>query len=199
MVKANNNWEAKNEEDLLLALRNNTIKGFERAYDEYSEKLQYYIYSKIGDKKHSEDILQDVFLEFWNKIDQVDTSIYGFIFHITKCQILNYFRSERVRDKYIIHLSNFLNDINAITPHKYVEAKEIMLEIEKLVSQLPPQCRKVFILSRFDHKSNEQIAEELNISKRTVENYITKGLAFIRKNNISIYLILSLFLNKDKF
>lgn len=198
-MKASNNWEAKKERDLLSALRGNPTRGFERAYDEYAEKLLYYIYSKIGDKKHSEDILQDVFTDFWKKIDQVDTSIYGFLFHITKYQILNYFRSERVRNKYILHLSSFLHDINLITPHKYVEAKEIMEQIERLVDQMPPQCRKVFIMSRFEHKSNEQIAEELQISKRTVENYITKGLAFIRENNISIYLILSLLLDKNKF
>lgn len=197
-MKTNNNWEIKKEGDLLSALQKNPTRGFERAYEEYGEKLLYYIYSKVGNKKHSEDILQDVFTDFWNKIDQVNNSIYGFLFHITKYHVLNYFRSERVRNKYIIHLSNFLDDINLITPQKYMEAKEIMEQIEKLVAQLPPQCRKVFIMSRFDHKSNEQIAEEILLSKRTVENYITKALAFIRENNISIYLIILFFLDKDQ-
>ena len=68
-----------------------------------------------------------------------------------------------------------------LPPHKYLEAKEVMEHIEKLMEQLPKQCRRIFVMSRFEHKSNEDIALELNISKRTVENYITQAVAFIRK------------------
>ncbi|MDR2282127.1 MAG: RNA polymerase sigma-70 factor [Sphingobacterium sp.] len=192
-----NNCEEKIERDLLLMLRQNTSKAFEQAYDAYSEKLLYYIHSKIGDKKRSEDILQEVFIDFWNKIDCVDTSIYGYLFNSTKYQILNHYRSEKVKEKYLIHLSNFLQHINSISPQKYLEAKEIMAQIETLVAQLPPQCRKVFAMSRFEHKSNDEIAEELQISKRTVENYITKSLAFIREHNISIYLVISFLIDKE--
>lgn len=192
-----NNCEEKMERDLLLTLRQNTSKAFEQAYDAYSDKLLYYIHSKIGDKKRSEDILQEVFVDFWNKIDLIDSSIYGYLFNSTKYQVLNHYRSERIKEKYLIHLSNFLQDINSITPHKYLEAKEIMEQIEALVAQLPPQCRKVFAMSRFECKSNDEIAEALQISKRTVENYITKSLAFIREHNISIYLIISYLIDKE--
>lgn len=198
-MKESDNWEERKEKNWLSVLRSNPKIGFEKAYAEYGEKLLYYIYSKTGDKRHSEDMLQDVFVEFWNKIDQVDTTVYGFIFQITKYQIFNYFRSKQIRNKYILHFSNFLSEINSVTPQKYLEAKEIMEQIEQIVEQMPPQCRKVFIMSRFEYKTNEQIAQDLQISKRTVENYITKALAFIRENNISIYLILCIFLDKEKF
>lgn len=171
-------------------------KVFGEIYDAYSDQLFYYIYAKIGDEKQSEDILQDVFVEFWNKRLEVKHSVYGFLFQITKYHILNHFRSIKVRQRYIIHLSTYLQEINTITPHKYVEAKEIMDQIEKLVQQLPPQCRKVFVLSRFEHKSNDEISQLLKISKRTVENYITKSLAFIRDHNISIYLIVTIFMDE---
>lgn len=192
-----NNCEEKKEQDLLLMLRQNTSKAFEQAYDAYSEKLLYYIHSKIGDKKRSEDILHEVFIDFWNKIDRIDTSVYGYLFNSTKYQILNYYRSEKVKEKYLIHLSSFLQNINTISPQKYLEAKEIMEQIEALVAQLPPQCRKVFAMSRFEYKSNDEIAEELQISKRTVENYITKSLAFIREHNIIIYFILSYLIDRE--
>ncbi|MBL1409471.1 RNA polymerase sigma-70 factor [Sphingobacterium faecale] len=185
------------EQDLLLTLRRDTVKAFEQAYDAYSEKLLYYIYTKTGDKKRSEDILQEVFIDFWNKLDCIESSVYGYLFNSTKYQILNHYRSEKVKEKYLIHLSNFLQDINSITPQKYLEAKEIMEQIEALVAQLPPQCRKVFTMSRFEHKSNDEIAEELQISKRTVENYITKSLAFIRDHNISIYLVISYLIDRE--
>lgn len=186
------------DEDLFFKLQQYDNGVFEEIYDQYAAKLFHYIFTKTGDKKQSEDILQEVFIEFWSKKEQIQQSIYGFLFHITKCMVLNYFRSQRVRDAYILHFSTFMQDINAITPQKYVEAKEIMEQIEKLVEKLPLQCRKVFVMSRFEHKSNDDIAEELQISKRTIENYITKSLAFLREHNISIYLIVSLFLDKGR-
>lgn len=186
------------EEDLLSKLQHLNHKDFELIYDKYADRLFYYILSKTGDQKQSEDILQDVFIEFWNKKNKVEQSVYGFLFHITKCMILNHYRSKRVREEYIMHLSTYLQDINSVTPQKYVEAKEIMAQIEKLVSQFPLQCRKVFVMSRFKHMSNAEIAEELQISKRTVENYITKSLSFLRKNNISIYILFSIFLENGE-
>ncbi|MCA5006240.1 RNA polymerase sigma-70 factor [Sphingobacterium bovistauri] len=173
-----------------LDLSTNSPKVFEQLYEKYARPMFNYIFSKVGDKKIAEDLLQDVFIEFWEKRLEVQTSAYGFILQIAKYKIFNHYRSERVRDKYIMHLGNFLTEINELTPHKYLEAKELMLQIEALIDELAPQCKKVFYMSRFEHKSNTEIAEELNLSKRTVENYISSSMNFIKHKNKFLFIIL---------
>lgn len=179
------------EKQTLEVLEHNPNLAFTLIYDKYSKDLLHFVLSKVGDKKVSEDILQNVFSDFWSNKHKINKSIYGYLINSLKYQIFNYFRSEKVKAKYLIHLSVYLDEINKITPHKFLEAKEVMEHIEKLMEQLPKQCRRIFVMSRFEHKSNEEIALELNISKRTVENYITQALAFIRKKNISAYIALT--------
>jgi len=181
------------EERLLGLIQKDSLEAFELAYNQYAHGLLKYALKKIGDKEIAEDIVQNTFVEFWEKRFEIKSNIFGFLFQSLKYQIFNYYRSEKVRDKYLLHLSVFLDEINKVTPHKYLEAKELFHEIETLTQQLPKQCRKVFVMSRFEYKSNDEIAAELNISKRTVENYITQALAFIRKKNQSAYIVLTCF------
>lgn len=176
-------------------LRIDTEEKFKIVYNKYADDLFTYIYSKVGSDKIAEDILQEVFIDFWEKRSEIKISVYGFLLQMCKYKIFNHYRSERVRGEYILHLSNFLTEINELTPYKYVEAKDILHHIESLIENLPPKCRKVFYMNRFEHKSISEIAEELNISKRTVENYITTSLAYIKNQNISLYLIIIFYLN----
>ena len=76
--------------------------------------------------------------------------------------------------------------------HK-MEETELELKIHQIVSGLPFQCQKIFQMSRIDHKRNKEIAEELNISIRTVETQISKALKKIR-SHLSGYLNLLIFI-----
>ncbi len=178
---------------ILQLIQHDSIEAFKLAYNRYAHSLLKYALKKVGDKEIAEDLVQNAYIEFWEKRFQIQSNIYGFLFKSLKYQIFNYYRSEKVRDKYLLHLSVFLDEINKVTPQKYLEAKELFSEIETLTKQLPKQCRKVFVMSRFEEKSNDEIAKELDISKRTVENYITQALAFIRKKNKSVYIVLTAF------
>jgi len=179
------------EKQAIALLQQDPDKAFNLIYDKFNRDLLKFALHKVGDKRIAEDLLQNVFSDFWSNKDKVNRSIYGYLFNAMKYQIFNFFRSEKVKNKYIIHLSHYLEEINKVTPQKYLEAKDLMQHIESLVGQLPKQCRLVFVLSRFENKSNDEIAESLQISKRTVENYITQALAFIRKKNESVYLALT--------
>ena len=68
-------------------------------------------------------------------------------------------------------------------------ARELSLLIDIAVEKMPPQRRNIFIMSRKDGLSNEEIAQRLNISKRTVENHMTQALAELRKIAYSTLLL----------
>ena len=73
------------------------------------------------------------------------------------------------------------------TPQKILLFDELSHQIEEAVSSFPPQCQKVFILSRFEGKANKEIAVEMNIKIKTVEAHMMKALATLR-NRLSVYL-----------
>jgi len=61
-----------------------------------------------------------------------------------------------------------------------IDAAELKKKIDNLISSLPPKCREVFIKSRLEGKSHAEVAEELSISKKTIENHMTKALRLLR-------------------
>ncbi|MGZ3836829.1 MAG: sigma-70 family RNA polymerase sigma factor, partial [Mucilaginibacter sp.] len=68
------------------------------------------------------------------------------------------------------------------TPESYndIEYKELMMQVSEVVSKLPEKCREIYKLSREGQLSHKQIAEQLNISTKTVENHLTKALRYLR-------------------
>lgn len=175
------------ENRVIELLKTDYNEAFELIYSSYLETLLQYTYQKVGDKKIAEDIVQNVFIQFWESNKTINTSIYGYLLNSIKYQVLNHYRSSKVKNKYLIHLSVYLENFTHTNPIHTLEAKELLKDLEEIISKLPNQCRKVFILSRFENLSNNEIADQLNISKKTVENYITQALAFIRKKNKTIY------------
>ncbi|MFZ4262761.1 RNA polymerase sigma-70 factor [Sphingobacterium sp. HJSM2_6] len=188
MNKIENAFEIK----AIELLKTDQHEAFELIYTSYAETLLHYTYQKVGDKKIAEDIVQNVFIQFWENTKAIRSSIYGYLINSIKFQVFNYYRSCKVKTKYLIHLSVYIEEISQTNPYQQLEAKELFIALEELISKLPNQCRKVFLLSRFENLTNEEIAEQLMISKKTVENYITQALAFIRMKNKRIYYVLTL-------
>jgi RNA polymerase sigma-70 factor (ECF subfamily) len=67
------------------------------------------------------------------------------------------------------------------TPQQIMQYNELYLKMEQTIQEIPPQAQKVFLMSRFEGKKNQAIADELQISLKTVEGHITKALAMLKK------------------
>lgn len=95
--------------------------------------------------------------------------------------MLSHIRSEKVRSRYAAHLSNFLAHRLENNVKDGVDLADLYAVIEEQLAVLPPKCRQAFRLSRFSERSISEISAEMNISTRTVENYITQALRHLRK------------------
>jgi RNA polymerase sigma-70 factor (ECF subfamily) len=87
-----------------------------------------------------------------------------------------------VRKKYAAEFSNFLSNHYDNSAEEAVNLRSLESLIEKRISELPKQCQTAFRLSRMQDESIQAIAQRMNISTRTVENYITKALKHLRAN-----------------
>ena len=122
-----------------------------------------------------------MFVSLWKRRAElnIQTTLEPYLFGAAKFQILNYFRSEKVKQKYTDHFSLFTAQSNNKVKD-LMHLRDLQSAIGKYIQDLPPKCQSAFRLSRFDHKTIDEIAEVMNISPRTVENYLTQALRHLR-------------------
>ena len=104
----------------------------------------------------------------------------AYLFTAVRNQSLNYLAQLKVRDEYREYIVQ-KGDVTGLLTWEYYVESELQEHIEKAIRQLPPQCQKIFIMNRFNDKSITQIAEELEISPRTVEKHIEIALKKLRQ------------------
>lgn len=167
---------------LLVALQADDPTAFETIYNHMASKLLHYINSRIQNREQSEEIVQEIFVSLWVRRQEIDihNSIESYLYAAAKYQLLNYIRSESVRHKYAEHFALFAS-MQSENTEEFINLTDLKTAIEEHVSQLPPKCQQVFRLSRFTGKSIQEIADEMSISTRTVENYITQALKHLRQ------------------
>lgn len=181
---------------LVSALKKGDKKAFEHIYDQMSEALYGYVYKRVKNREISEGIVQEVFMSLWSKRDELNitTTVKSYLYGMAKFQVLNYMRGEKVRQKYFDNLSAFVLTQSSNPTEELLQLKDLKFLIEQSISQLPDKCQQAFRLSRYEHLSIKEIAEQMEISTRTVENYLTKALKHLRSDigGLSAYTVVEL-------
>ena len=155
------------------------ISAFEALFQVNYQSLVKTAYRITQDKDIAEDIVQDVFIKTWQVKDahEIETSLKAYLFRCTIHQSISYIRKiKKVDAKEELYSSETINsgDIN-------MALKETNRQIENALNMLPPACRIIFILSRYEQLSYKEIAQELNIPFKTVESQMTIALKHLRR------------------
>jgi len=155
---------------------------FEILFKEHFAFLSNVAYNMVKDEDDSYDIVQQVFVKFWDKrfdVD-IDDNIKAYLHRATKNTALNFIDKNK-RSVYID--DNILADMHEHSEERNNDFLEGEVEeaIKKAISDLPEKCQMVFNLSRYSEKSNKEIAEELNISLKAVEKHISRALKELRE------------------
>ncbi|MDN5202119.1 RNA polymerase sigma-70 factor [Fulvivirgaceae bacterium BMA10] len=168
------------DHELLNLLSQNNDFAFEEIYNRYWEKLIRNALNIIEDKDTCKDILQEVFVNLWQRRSLVRiNNLSAYLFRAVKLKVLEHLRNGNITQKH-------LNKINTISfannTEDQIRLKDVEVAFDKSVSRLPDRCKEVFQLSRFEHLSNKEIAGRLNISIKTVEGHITVALKHLHKD-----------------
>lgn len=144
----------------------------------------------------AEDIYMDVMVQYWEKRNELpaDTNIPGYILTSVKNKALNHLRHLTIRmdaedqlyDHRLRELNFRISSLESCDPSDLfsLEVKEI---IRNTLNELPEQTRLIFFKSRYESKTNKEIAAELNVSIKTIEFHISKALKLFR-NRLKDYL-----------
>jgi RNA polymerase sigma-70 factor (ECF subfamily) len=167
------------DETLLALLKKDADKAIELLFRQYYSYVCKMVYRVVPQANVAEDLAQDIFFEMWRRKDQLNiTSIRAYLRRAALNRTLNYIRDRKIKwedDQMLPDLQN------TDTPtQQLVEAAELEQFIEQAIDQLPEKCRLVFVLSRFEELSHREIADQLGISEKTVENQISKAIKYIR-------------------
>jgi len=169
-----------NQEDnnLVDLLHKDDPNAFEEIYSRYSSNMFLYAIKILNNKAVCEDIVQIIFIDLWSKKTETKiTNLSTYLFRAVKYQIFNHLRNRKLSDEDLTRLNIIDVSMNI---SKQMEYDELEKSIKLHVKKLPKRCRQIFILSRFQHKSNKEIAQELDISVQAVKNQISKALQSIR-------------------
>ncbi|MBK9336999.1 MAG: RNA polymerase sigma-70 factor [Lewinellaceae bacterium] len=167
----------------LQRLRAGDTAALRRLFDRHYPLLLGDMYSYLPDEETCKDLAQDIFVELWRKRETLDihSSLRAYLRRAAINRALNYIKTNR---RTVLEDSSSWED-QADTSLQDIGRKDEQEHLEtalhKAIDQLPEKCRLVFSLSRFEHLSHRQIADQLGISVKTIENQITKAMRLLRE------------------
>ncbi|MGV8091413.1 MAG: RNA polymerase sigma-70 factor [Mangrovibacterium sp.] len=189
---------AEREEDLSMhRFKSGSVEAYKIIFDQYYKPLCSFAKKYVLDLAVAEDIIQDLFVRFWEQRNefQLRTSAKSYLFQAARNECLNYLKHQSVKEKYRQHIANVSADSFF---HDKLEEEEINQMVYEVIRSLPPRCRQIFELSRFEGKTFDEIAQELSISKNTIKNQLVSALRQIRQSleKNGIFILAAIFLRR---
>ena len=177
-----------------LLTRNKVV--FDFIFHYYYSGLCAYCERITGNQEVAEDIVQELFVTLWVKHEQIQitSSLKNYLFTSVKNRSLDYLKREQRKSHKLEHIAGEQELPENLSSLWFAEA-ELQAVVDKSLEKLPPRCREIFELSRFEGLKNQEIAEKLGLSKRTVELQVSNALKQLRtdlKDYLPLFLLMYL-------
>lgn len=169
------------EQQLLGNVARGDIGSFERIFRLYHPRLVAFLIGLLHDEDEGRDMAQDIFVSLWENREKLSEikSFSAYLFTIARCAVYNYYDHLNVESKYAAEY--LLTHTEDFSEEEKIFARELRAAIDRTVDGMSAQRKRVYIMSRKENLTNDEIAERLGISKRTVENHLSAVLATLRK------------------
>ena len=161
---------------------------FDYIFNYYYSSLCAFSMQYLNDRSAVEDLVQDFFVSLWIDAPRhnIHSSLKTYLFASIKNRCLDFQKHQKVAEKYKTFILFSTSEDDNLTDHLFAES-ELRHAIQNSVEKLAPRCREIFELSRLKGFSNDEIAVQLGLSKRTVELQISNALKVLRKELV-VYL-----------
>lgn len=170
------------EKKYLSALKNDDVKAFDILFIKYGKRLYYFAYGYLKSKEEAEGVVQEVFLKIWRNRKQLkpDLSFKSYLFKIAYHHILELFeqinRRQAYRHQLVEEAISFSYDTNERLNY------QILLEkVETLIQKLPARQKEILLKRKKEGIPVKEIASQLGVSPKTVENHLTEALKNIKR------------------
>ena len=174
-------YKSYTDQDILELLKTDGSRAIELIFKKYYKDLCIVSNRYIKDLNQTEDLVQELLYDIWNRRQDINinSSLSSYLRKSVVNRSLNYLRGKKIKLDDEEKMQFKENDESSAQQN--LEGKELEDYINSSIDQLPEKCRLIFIMSRFDQMSYKEIAENLDISTKTVENQICKALKHLRE------------------
>ena len=161
--------------------------AFEEIYRQYSKDLYRFARKNIQSTEDCEEIIQDIFESLWRRRESLNViSLRHYLYNAVRYKVIRYFQHQSVKRRFSSHYTFFEELYDSI--HEGADANEdVIALLEEKMAPLPERCRIAFGLRLHENLSNGEIAERMNISKKTVEVYMFKAFQYFRGSYHEIF------------
>jgi RNA polymerase sigma-70 factor (ECF subfamily) len=175
-----------NETFIRLILKEDPGKGFAVIFKKYYGPMCSHATRFVYSKEIAQDLVSEVFLNFWKKklYETVTTTFRAYLYTAVRNSAYNHLKKEFSERSGPLADPEMIEEAN---PQSILLLSELMARIEQIIDSFPPQCQKVFLMSRYEGRKNREIAAELDIRLKTVEAHMMKALGILKKT-LSDYL-----------
>ena len=166
---------------LIKQLREGHEKAYELLFKTYYSDLVIHANRYLYDFESAREVVQDLFVSIYEKRYNLDinSSIKGYLYRSVQNRCINFIHAQKTKNKYAEYVKEHTSE-NENQLEKEIHASQLEKALLSAIGELPPKCRMIFKMNRFEGLSNGDIAERLELSKRTVETQITKALKILR-------------------
>lgn len=170
------------EKELISKIAKGGEDAFEAVFRAYYAQLCTYANSLLKDANESEEVVQGIFIAFWEGRSTFDihTSLKSYLYRAVHNTCLNRIKHYKVRQVYSEEYKHQNSEMENVTEDA-IYGRELKYQIAMAIEKLPPQCQTVFKLSRQQGLSYAEIAEKLGVSAKAVDKQIVRALRILRE------------------
>jgi RNA polymerase sigma-70 factor (ECF subfamily) len=184
------------DSELVRLIRLSDYAAFEELHRRFWPGLQQQAYRKMGDRQDAYDLLQEMFVELWEKREELrfGEELKGWLQKRLWFKLATWFRTRGFQAKHLEDFRKYTENIQSGTRFDPVEMRqidayydELLAAINKAVEEMPERMREVFLLNRREQYSVSEIAARLELSPKTVRNQLERAVVRIRKSTEGYY------------
>ena len=166
---------------IFQSIKSGDENALEMLFKDYYQPLCRYANSYLGDPDDAEEVVQNCFIKLWEKREQIliQSSVKSYLYQIIRNACLNEIKHQKVKRNYGEMISQEGEQLGESSDQSTLKS-ELEEKIAIALQTLPQQCRLIFTMSRFEELKYQEIADQLNLSIKTVENQMGKALKLMR-------------------
>ncbi len=175
--------EQKFEHELVSRIKHDDRLALNTLFALHYQKLCLFANTYLRNTEESEEVVSDVFLNFWRSRHtiRIDRSLKSYLYTSVKNGALAMIKKRQPLFEDVEDILFNTNLLDSVDPEQLMTLKELQNQLDQAIETLPPRCKQIFIMSRMEALSYYEISEILGISEKTVENQIVKALQLIRQ------------------
>ncbi|MBN2213456.1 MAG: RNA polymerase sigma-70 factor [Bacteroidales bacterium] len=174
---------------MAIQIKKGDQKAFESVFNAYYRKLLFYAKEYVCDLEIAREFVQEAFLKLWEIRKNLNdhTNLEALLFTILRNDCLNYLKRIAAQKRYTEFAQKVVYELQLNylalkdSTSEVLQLEELQKVIDDAIAELPPKCREIFIMSRYNGMKYKEIADKLGISYKTVENQISEALKRIRQ------------------